>query len=213
MPSIIIGMVPNKLFDYIMDKCKKNAKLAEQEYEQAVDPRLVDFIENVHSAPAGETNKLEYRISGVSERQRADIERITGTPLYATCNFIKGSAIEHIENRHGVNGAADRTMADINDVARIGFVIGNYDEADFARNRKGEISRSSEYKTPSGKPAPILLYVKKINGFYVVAEAVNDSRKKRLNVISAYKSKANPLENNKTQVPDGSADKPQIPQV
>jgi hypothetical protein len=54
----------------------------------------------------------------------------------------------------------------------------------------------SAYKTSNGKPAPILLYVKKINGFYVVAEAVNDSSKKRLNVISAYKSKANPLKNN-----------------
>ena len=182
-----------------MDICKKNAKSVEQakqEYEQAADPGLVDFIENVHSAPVGETNKLEYRISGISEKQRADIERITGAPLYATCNFIKGSAIEHIENRHGAKGTADRSMTDINDVARVGFVIGNYDDIGFARNRKGEISRSSEYKTSNGKPAPILLYVKKINGFYVVAEAVNDSRKKRLNVISAYKSKANPLKNN-----------------
>ena len=95
---------------------KENAKSVEQikqDYVQAVDPGLVDFIENVRSAPVGETNKLEYRISGISERQRADIERITGAPLYATCNFIKGSAIEHIENRHGAKGAADRSMTDI----------------------------------------------------------------------------------------------------
>ena len=179
-----------------MDICKKNAKSVEQikqEYEQAVDPGLVVFIQNVRSAKKAAADKLDYAVSGISEKQKADIESLTGELLSAKYNFIKGGTINHIENRHGVDGEADRSMADIHDVARIGFILHNYDEVDFLRNEKGEIIKSGSHTARNGKAAPILIYVKKINGFYSVVEAINDGKRRRLDIITAYKSRKNPL--------------------
>ena len=101
--------------------------------------------------------------------------------------------IRHIESRHGINGEADRSMANADDIAKIGFVLDNYDEVVFLKNEKGEIVRNGNYNTKYGKPAPLLLYVKKINGFYCVVEAVNDGRRKRLDIITAYRCRKNPL--------------------
>jgi hypothetical protein len=158
-----------------MDKCKENAKSAEQveqDYERAVDPGMVDFIQKVHSTSKADADRLEYRVSGVSEKQKNDIENLTGEPLSAKSNFIKGGVINHIENRHGINGKADHSMADINDVARIGYVLANYDEIDFLRSEKGNMVRSRGHTSKDGKHAKTLIYVKRINGFYCVVEAV-----------------------------------------
>ena len=76
---------------------KENAKSVEQikqDYEQAVDhPGLVEFIQKVHSTDKAEANKLEYKVSDISKRQKNDIEKITGEPMSAISNFIKGGTI------------------------------------------------------------------------------------------------------------------------
>jgi hypothetical protein len=182
---------------------QQDAAQVRQDYENAVDADLIKFIENVHSIPNDMVNNLDFRVSKVSDKQKADIERLIGEPLNANSNFIKGDRIVHIEDRHGKNGKADQSMADPKDIARIGYVLENYDAVDFLRDEKtGEIVTNSNYTAKNGKPSPMLIYVKKVNGFYIVIEAVNDGKRKRLNIISAYKNNKNPLTYKKTRMPD-----------
>jgi len=176
----------------------KNAMAADRairEYEESADPGLVEFIERVRSVPAAEADKLNYKISVIGDRQRSGIEALTGETLNAAFNFFKGSEINHIDYRHGRNGVADHTMANIEDMARVGYILANYDKIHLLKDEYGEIVTSDNYRTRDGKLAPMLLFVKRINGFYCVAQAVNDSSKGRLNVISAYRSKTDPLKN------------------
>jgi len=163
------------------------------EYEMAVDPGLVEFIEMVRSVPKDEANKLNYKISEIGDKQREGIESITGETLNAKFNVINGSGINHIDNRHGKDGSADHSMANIEDIARIAYVLENYDNVGFLIDKDTQKTVTSDnYKAGSGKHAPILFFVKKVNGFYSIAQAVNDSSKGWLNIISAYKSKNKP---------------------
>jgi hypothetical protein len=181
------------VFVNTIKKGQKSHETVEREYEKSVDPDLVRFIEDVRSAPASEATKLGYSVSKIGDRQRKDYERLVGASLESVHNFWGGDEIIHTDNRHGIKGKADHSMADINDMARIGYVLNHYDHVGFARNSKGDIAHSRQYKTSDSKPSPMLLYVKKINGFHIVTEAANDSKNKRLNIISTYKSKNNPL--------------------
>jgi len=177
---------------------QNNQKSPEQiarEYEAAVDPGLVEFIEKVRSISGDKVNKLEYEVSVIGERQRNDYEKLMGIPLKATHNVYCGSEVNHTVNRHGADGDADQSMSDIRDIARIGYILTDYDNIGFAIDKNGSTCYSSKYKSANNKPSPIMLYVKRINGFHIVAQTVNDSKRKRLYVISTYKNKNNPLKN------------------
>jgi len=52
-------------------------------------------------------------------------------------------------------------MTDINDVARIGFILDNYDDVDFLKDKEGKVIFNYNYNTKDGKPAPMLLYINK----------------------------------------------------
>ena len=181
------------------------------EYVQAVDLELVKFIEKVYSVDKADADRFEYKVSNISEKQKADIENLIGKPLYAKSNFIKGGVINHIENRHGKKGKADHSMADLNDVARIGYVLKNYDEVNFLRSEKGNMVISKGHTSKDGKHAKTLIYVKKINGFYSVVEAINNGKRRRLDIIGAYKSKDNPLNSGPARMPDAVVSESQAP--
>jgi hypothetical protein len=49
---------------------------------------------------------------------------------------------------------------------------------------------SNHFKDSNNKPAPRVVYEKRINGIYYVVEAVPDSKAKKLQAVSVYKTKA-----------------------
>lgn len=71
-------------------------------------------------------------------------------------------------------------MADASDIARIGHVAQNYDAIDLVRDKSGNPVYSKYYLDSTRKMAPILLIQKKIDGFYLVSEAVPDAQAKIL---------------------------------
>ena len=77
-------------------------------------------------------------------------------------------------------------MSKVEDIARVGYVLDNYDTVDILRNSNGDILRSKEFLTANGEHAPMLLYKKQINGTYYTAQAAVDGRYKKNWVISAY---------------------------
>lgn len=71
-------------------------------------------------------------------------------------------------------------MKDIRNIARIGYVLANYDFIDFNdKYAKG-------YVDSKGKLAPIVTISKKINGTFYIVEAVSDAKKHKNYIVSAY---------------------------
>lgn len=93
-------------------------------YLDSTNEKLVDFITRYNSSGKYERMSL----ISVTDRQKADIERLTGIDVSGYTNAINTNAIEHIERRHGKNGKSDSTMKDIHDVARVEFILENYDK-------------------------------------------------------------------------------------
>jgi len=96
---------------------------------------------------------------------------LTGLEKVGNEIVIDDNGIKHIEKRHGVNGEHDNSMSYTEDIARAKYVLDNYDEA-FLSTEK-----STGYSTKNGKPAPIVMFPKKLNGTYVIVEAVSDAKK------------------------------------
>ena len=154
------------------------------EYQDAVDDDLVNYIEIVrdnHGAKIG-----RYPLKPVSKRAAADIKVLTGVDVSGNRTEIEPRIIAHILKEHGAEGTTDQSMRDINDIARIQYVLDNYDDVVPAGS-------SAAYQTikPNGKPgqAKTVAFSKAVNGTYYVVEAVPDTKAKIIFVVSAYMAK------------------------
>ena len=94
--------------------------------------------------------------------------------------MLTGDAVAHIERRHGVFGAADNSMSDPNDLARIGFVVEHFESAVLSEDK------SWQYRNSDNTPADKFFLKKRINGYYFVSEAAPNSKGKKIYIISAY---------------------------
>ena len=88
--------------------------------------------------------------------------------------------ITHIEKRHGANGQTNKTMADINDIARLKYVIDNFDNAYLS------CETTTAKRLSDGARAPKVIFSKKVNGTYLVVEAVSDSKSNTNLIVTAY---------------------------
>ena len=154
------------------------------EYQDAVDNDLVDYVQLVKDNPGKKLPR--YPLNPVSDQAAADIQRLTGIDVHGNKTEIEARMIEHILKDHGENGGTDRSMRDANDIGRIQYVIDNYDAIEH-----GGTSSAYVYQNKHGRNAKAQTVVmkKKVNGTYFVVEAVPDTQKKTLFVISAYMNK------------------------
>lgn len=166
---------------------KKDIETIKQEYKKAVNPKIVDFVNKVRNFKNKEAaNKVHIDLTGVTEREVHDIKELTGIDTSEYKRSMDGNAVEHIEKDHGENGVSDHSMSDVEDLARIEYVLDNYDDIE-----KGTADKVyTKYMNSDNTPAAKVIYSKRVNGNYYVVEAVPDSKAKTLRVISAYKEKA-----------------------
>ena len=166
---------------------KKDIETIKQEYKKAVNPKIVDFVNKVRNFKNKEAaNKVHIELTGVTEREVHDIKKLTGIDTSEYKRSMDGNAVEHIEKDHGENGASDHSMSDVEDLARIEYVLDNYDDIE-----KGTADKVyTKYMNSDNTPAAKVIYSKRVNGNYYVVEAVPDSKAKTLCIISAYKEKA-----------------------
>lgn len=166
---------------------RKNIETIKQEYKKAVNPKIVDFVNKVRNFKNKEAaNKVHIDLTGVTEREVHDIKKLTGIDTSEYKRSMDGNAVEHIEKDHGENGASDHSMSDVEDLARIEYVLDNYDDIE-----KGTADKVyTKYMNSDNTPAAKVIYSKRVNGNYYVVEAVPDSKAKTLRIISAYKEKA-----------------------
>lgn len=164
---------------------KKDIETIKQEYKKAINPKIVDFVERVRNLKdKNVAGKIKIELSSVNEREVQDIKKLTGIDTSEYKRDMDGNTVIHVENRHGENGAADHSMSDVNDLARIEYVLENYDNIESAKDDNGR------YRDSDNKLSKSVVYSKRVNGNYYVVEAVPDSKAKTLHVVSAYKTKA-----------------------
>ena len=77
-------------------------------------------------------------------------------------------------------------MSDTADIARMGYVIMNYDEITY----NGETSFN--HIDEEGKPAPMVQFSKRIDGTYYVVQTVSEVKSKRNYIVTAYIKKKQP---------------------
>lgn len=82
-------------------------------------------------------------------------------------------------------------MENENDIARISYVLENYDSVKPLLNADGSQKRSSMFNNADNTPAPLVLYAKQIGGTYYAVEAAPDSAAHELRIVSAYMTNKN----------------------
>lgn len=157
-------------------------------YQAGTDESLKETFESYFDRP--EQGFSRHNISSVSKRQAADAEALLGGEYIGYKNAINSNGIQHILNEHGPNGTVDTSLADMNDLARMGYILDNYDKVEVVTYSSGEADLSSEFRTKDNEPAPMLKFSKKVNGTYYVVEAIPESKYKKFWVVSAYMQNA-----------------------
>ena len=95
------------------------------EYAESVDLDVKHFVEDTVAG----SGKLNYvTVAFLSTRAAERIKELTGRNVLGYRVVLDVSAIKHIENRHGLNGKQDQSMRDVDDIARIGYVLSNFDD-------------------------------------------------------------------------------------
>lgn len=171
------------------------------EYVGSVDEGLLDFAEQYFSNPNEKFRR--YTISKVSDRQAQALRNIFGQDFSSFSNAINKNGVNHINKDHGADGMSDHSMQNLGDVARIGYVIDNFDTVYQLFNTDGSPALSAEFRDTNNNPAPLVKFAKKIDGTFYVVEAVPDNRYKKVWVVSAYISKNN--NGDVTQAPHATA--------
>lgn len=152
------------------------------EYQSAVNDRLAEFYQK---SLKGEAN-APFVFSEVSERAAQEIMDITGKDVRGFTLVMEPRIAQHINRDHGANGKSDHTMRDINDVARMQYVIENFDRAEDG----GTTDAYWETKENGrNRRARTVVFEKKVNGTYYVVEAVPITKARRTYIVSAYMSK------------------------
>lgn len=172
----------SRIYDRVTNEVKR--------YQNSVDNRVLAFIHKWNGLKNADYKKrARVQLDTVSERAVSDLKSTVGVNATGYRHSIDGNALQHIKKRHGKNGETDHSMANENDIARISYVLDNYDEVRPALDKNGKQKYSAVFCNADGSPAPIVLYSKRIDGTYYAAEAIPDAAAHELRVVSAYLAK------------------------
>ncbi|MBR5497029.1 MAG: hypothetical protein IKV76_03500 [Clostridia bacterium] len=164
-------------------------------YLEAVDEGLLSFVQKYYNNPNEEFDR--FSLSKVSPKQAKDLNELLDVDFSGYSNAINKSAVNHINKRHGKNGEQDNSMSNINDFARLNFIIDNYDDIEIITFEDGDFDLSKEFRNSDNTPAKLIRMKKKVNGTFYVVEAVPENKYKKIWVASAYIQKNGAV----TQVP------------
>ena len=161
--------------------------------EESIDADLLDFYYSVMSMEdKNAIAKRKKNLGKISEKHAQivseTIKKETGKDVNVSGYqlWIDGSAIRHIDEKHGKNGSSDHSMQNPKDVARIEWAANYAESGRIARKQNGELDYSTQYRNRDGSPSPKVILEKSIgDGKLIVAECVPDTSGKKIHVISA----------------------------
>ncbi|MCD8295425.1 MAG: hypothetical protein LUE27_09325 [Clostridia bacterium] len=148
------------------------------------------YIKTVNGEALDGMNYVDFFIS---KRQKRFIKMATGFNIHADMNRVDKHDLEHIMIRHGKGKTGkprnDTTMLDYDSVEDIVDVLLHCDSANLLFHPDGSVITSWAYPDSDGKPSKLVMFSKRMkNGkVSVVVEAMSDTKKGLLRVVTAYK--------------------------
>lgn len=143
--------------------------ITQKEYKNAIDENILNYIEKVEN---GYTANL--KISNPTNEEIRQIKNLTEIDTSDYSIYLRPSTIKHIKIRHGENGKHDNSMRDIEDIARLPYILETYDDMKLANNNSAMEMNSDNTN------AKVTIINKRINGTYFVAEAIPNSKAKNI---------------------------------
>lgn len=145
------------------------------------NPEIADLVQRVLSGDFKANDKVY--LGTVSSQNAARIQEITGINVDGFRVAIEARQIEHILNRHGIEGSADHSMAQVSDISKIQYTLDNPDSITPA----GKTSAYVYMRNGKNRTADTVLYEKEIGGkSYYTVQAIADTKAKTLYVVSAF---------------------------
>ena len=154
-----------------------------------MDEGLLGFVKD--SINETDKKRLEYMHRDFGQILPESIykkaEKLLGFDVEDYKIIINGETIHHIKNGHDVgNHTSNETMSDDRDIARVGYVLANADDIDYAYQQNGKRAYDYQYKSKDNKPSVVLAISKKIDGTYIVGTVAADSKAKTLRIKTAF---------------------------
>ena len=166
-------------------------------YHESTDARVLKAAEtykNDHNA-----KNARVVISEAGDREASEIQSLTGVDVTGYTHTADKSFFRHVEERHGENGTQDMSMKNLSDVARVGWVIENYDSIEPVLDNDGNVKHAKGYLDKNKEHMPLIRYTKQLDGTLYVVEAVGDNDWKRIWLVSAYMQKNSPVNNSQSR--------------
>ena len=180
-----------------------NMKTAIKEYVEYSNPMIRGFVEKVMGGSTKPKDKIY--LNNVRERAVNDIKDILGVDVTGYKVALDENTVKHIAKRHGKNGKADSSMANLSDWEKIQYVLEDYDNIEYGGKASGYTTVKENGKTGL---ADTVTYSKKINGTYYVVEAVPVTNAKTLNVVTAYINKKGAMQVSDVKNPKETSETP-----
>ena len=173
-------------FDKAYRESANTAKDINTVYSMFADENIIKKAEEFKRD--GYKNFERVKITDVTDRIKADVENLVGFHASGYEIYSTTDTFNHIEKRHGENGQHDQSMKDMRDVALMGYVLNNYDNAELVYNEKGEPETTSAYSDKNGNHSKLIKFSKEIDGTQYVVVATPENKYKKLWVLSEYKT-------------------------
>lgn len=156
------------------------------EYQKAkTNSEILRMVDKVKNGDFKANDKVY--LESVTPEVAETIKGITGIDVSDFKVAIEARQIEHILKDHGAEGKADRSMADDVDIAKMEYALSKPDDI----RKAGKTRAYTFMKNGRNKTADTVLYEKVLdeNSYYVV-QAVPDTNKKTLYIVSAFIGKS-----------------------
>lgn len=153
-----------------------------QEYN-AYEPNN-EILELCKKVKAGKISISDtIHLTEIDENARRVLSDYYGFEVDGTTLYLEPKQVKHIIDRHGANGKDDKTMSSDIDIAKMEYIIKNYDKI----YDGGVTTAYSEQRNGKNHPARTCIYEKKLDDkHYFVVQTVADSNSKKQRVVSAY---------------------------
>ena len=183
--KLSIGEIQN-----ILTKIRKNTEVKNHsvddiinlEYLNAkINEEIVELIDDVERGDFKDNDKVELK--ALPQNVLDKIKELTGVDVSGFKVVIEARQLGHILKDHGKDGKTDHSMQNVEDIAKMEFVMQNPDELSLA----GKTQAYSYMRNGRNRTADTVLYEREIGDkSYYVVQTVADTNKKTLFIVSAF---------------------------
>ena len=159
-----------------------DVSVAKKNFEAApVNQELYNLVAKVKSGKFQQNDSVDLGV--VADEIAQKILEETGVNPTGYRIVIEARQIEHILKDHGETGGTDRSMADVNDIAKMEFALGNPDSIVNAGRTNAYFNMVNGYN----RTAKTVLYERLVGKkSYYIVQAVPDTKAKTLYIVSAF---------------------------